>query len=116
MNEGGLVLLAILLTSLIPGLVIFFLAETSVRLRTIINLSCALLKLLLVLWAMYKFGQGVTLELRWPFMPGIDLVLRADYLGLLFGVLSAGLWLLTTLYAVGYLEGSPNRSRFFWVF
>jgi multicomponent Na+:H+ antiporter subunit D len=116
MNEGGLVLLAILLTSLIPGLVIFFLAETSVRLRTAINLAGALLKLLLLLWVMYRVGQGDIYELRWPFLPGIDLVLRADYLAVFFGTLSAVLWLLTTLYAVGYLEGSPHRSRFFGFF
>jgi NADH:ubiquinone oxidoreductase subunit 4 (subunit M) len=34
----------------------------------------------------------------------------------LFVTLSAVLWLATTLYAVGYLEDSPNRSRFFGVF
>jgi multicomponent Na+:H+ antiporter subunit D len=37
-------------------------------------------------------------------------------LSLLFLVLSAGLWLLTTLYAIGYLEDSPHRSRFFGFF
>jgi multicomponent Na+:H+ antiporter subunit D len=116
MNEGGLVLLAILLTSLVPGLVIFFLAEASVLLRTVINLAGAVLKLLLVLWTMHQVGQGVIYELRWPFLPGLDLVLRADHLAVFFGLLSAGLWLLTTLYAVGYLEGSPNRSRFFGFF
>jgi multicomponent K+:H+ antiporter subunit A len=35
---------------------------------------------------------------------------------LLFVSLSALLWLLTTIYAIAYLEGSPNRSRFFGFF
>jgi multicomponent Na+:H+ antiporter subunit D len=39
-----------------------------------------------------------------------------DPLALLFITLSAVLWLLTTVYAIGYLEGSPNRSRFFSFF
>ncbi|MBC7173380.1 MAG: monovalent cation/H+ antiporter subunit D family protein, partial [Polyangiaceae bacterium] len=42
--------------------------------------------------------------------------LRADSLSLLFVTLSAVLWLVTTVYAVGYLEGSPHRSRFFGFF
>jgi multicomponent Na+:H+ antiporter subunit D len=35
---------------------------------------------------------------------------------LLFVTLSAFLWLLTTIYAIGYLEGSAHRSRFFGFF
>ena len=42
--------------------------------------------------------------------------MRADFMALLSGSLSAVLWLLTTIYAIGYLEGSPNRSRFFGFF
>ena len=37
-------------------------------------------------------------------------------LPMLFVTLSAVLWLVTTIYAIGYLEGSPNRSRFFGFF
>jgi multicomponent Na+:H+ antiporter subunit D len=39
-----------------------------------------------------------------------------DLLSLAFVSLSSNLWFLTTLYAVGYLEGSENRSRFFGFF
>ncbi|MFN2310298.1 MAG: monovalent cation/H+ antiporter subunit D family protein, partial [Gammaproteobacteria bacterium] len=49
-------------------------------------------------------------------LPGVELVLAADALSLLFAALSTVLWFVTTIYAVGYLEGSPNRSRFFGFF
>jgi hypothetical protein len=55
-------------------------------------------------------------ELRLPVAARHGLVLRADALSLLFFTLSAFLWLLTTIYAIGYLEGSPHRSRFFGFF
>ncbi|MBU2477719.1 MAG: monovalent cation/H+ antiporter subunit D family protein, partial [Gammaproteobacteria bacterium] len=45
-----------------------------------------------------------------------DLVLHADKLSLLFVSLSSVLWLVTTIYAIGYLETSPHRSRFFGFF
>ncbi|MDZ7640732.1 MAG: proton-conducting transporter membrane subunit [Desulfurivibrio sp.] len=60
--------------------------------------------------------RGVHYEAVMPFLPGLELTLRADPLSVLFATLSAGLWFLTTLYAVGYLENSPDRSRFFGFF
>jgi multicomponent Na+:H+ antiporter subunit D len=44
------------------------------------------------------------------------LVLSADALSVLFVTLSTVLWLVTTVYAIGYLEHSPHRSRFFGFF
>ena len=52
-------------------------------------------------------------ETRWSLAPGLDLVLHADALSVLFVTLSTVLWLVTTVYAIGYLETSPHRSRFF---
>jgi multicomponent Na+:H+ antiporter subunit D len=49
-------------------------------------------------------------------MPGVELLLNADPLSSLFATLSGILWLLTTVYAIGYLEHSPNRSHFFGYF
>ncbi len=66
-----------------------------------------------MLWGV---AQGHHYEARLALLPDIDLVLRADPLALLFVTLSAVLWLLTTVYAIGYLEGSPHRSRFFGFF
>lgn len=103
-------------SSLLPGLIIFALPEESVRLRTALNLSGAVGKLLLVGWMLWGVAHGDHYEARLALLPDIDLVLRADALALLFVTLSALLWLLTTVYAVGYLEGSPQRSRFFGFF
>jgi multicomponent Na+:H+ antiporter subunit D len=108
--------LVVLLTSLVTALAIFFLREDRHGWRTAFNLAGALAKLVLV--AVMTFGalRGVTYETRWAWLPGLDFVLRVDPVSLLFAALSALLWLLTTIYAIGYLEGSPNRSRFFGFF
>jgi len=108
--------LATLATSFVAALVIFCLDERSVRLRSAINVGAALVKLVCVGWMLWGVQQGVVFELRLPMLPGNDLLLRADALAMLFVTLSALLWLLTTLYAIGYLEGSPQRSRFFGFF
>lgn len=108
--------LAIILSSLLPGLIIFTLKETQVKLRISLNLFGVSLKLVLVLlmWQAVKAGEQFYFSL--PFLPGADLVLQGDALSLLFVVLSSVLWLATTVYAIGYLEHSPLRSRFFGYF
>jgi multicomponent Na+:H+ antiporter subunit D len=113
--ESALPLL-VFLSSLLTGVVIFFLPEEQHRGRTLLNLTAALLKLVLVAVMFWGVYHGRHYETRLAFLPGADLLLRADAFSLLFVTLSAVLWLATTIYAVGYLEGSANRSRFFGFF
>jgi multicomponent Na+:H+ antiporter subunit D len=108
--------LGVLLSSLVTGLAIFGLKERQARLRTALNLGGAVVKLVLILAIFEGVLRGVQFEARLRMLPGIDLLLRVDPISLLFVALSGVLWLLTTVYAVGYLEGSPNRSRFFGFF
>ncbi len=116
MNWDEWLPLLIVCSSLLPGLVIFFLAENNVVARTVLNLVGAVAKLVLVLILLWGVFHGHHYETRLPLLPDLDLVLRADALSLLFLPLSTGLWLLTTVYAIGYLEDSPHRSRFFGFF
>ena len=106
----------VVLSSLVPGLFIFLLREDSHRLRTVLNLTGALSKLVLVGVMIWGVFHGHVYETRWTLAPGLDLVLRADALSVLFVTLSTVLWLVTTVYAIGYLEESPHRSRFFGFF
>jgi multicomponent Na+:H+ antiporter subunit D len=108
--------LFVLMTSLVTGVVIFAMGEQRVRERTLFNLLGALAKIALVVFMVRGVLNERVFETRWRFMPQLDFVLRADSMTILFSVLSAGLWLVTTIYAIGYLEGSPNRRRFFGYF
>lgn len=106
-----------LLLSLAAALAIFPLREHQVRWRSSVNLVAASLKVLLVVLLIPVVAdQDLHPEFAMPFLPGNDLVLRVDPLALLFAGLSAVLWLLTTVYAIGYLEGGQHRSRFFGFF
>ena len=52
------------------------------------------------------------------FLPGAALVLRVDALGALFGLLASALWLLTSVYSVGYVRAvdAPRQTRYFAAF
>lgn len=106
----------ILLSSLLVAPITFFLPEHRYRLRNALNLGGAVLKLALIAFMIAEVAQGTIYEARLQFAPGLYLLLRVDALSLLFVTLSAFLWLLTTIYAIGYLRGRPDQSRFFGFF
>ena len=106
----------VLASSLVPAILIFLLPEQRRGARTTLNLSAAVLKLVLVIVMTWGVAKGTVYEVRFAMVPGADFLLRADALACLFAGLSALLWFFTTVYAIGYLEGAPNRSRFFGFF
>jgi multicomponent Na+:H+ antiporter subunit D len=116
MSWEPIVLLGLVASSMVPSVIIFALGEEQVKLRTRLNLGGAIIKVALNVVLLVGVARGLQFEARIAFLPGVDFVLRADPLSLLFVSLSAVLWLVTTIYAVTYLEGSPRRSQFFGFF
>lgn len=51
-------------------------------------------------------------------VPGIPLALRADAAGVLFALVASALWILTTVYSIGYTraEGERRQTRYFAAF
>lgn len=119
MSPTFLTLLPVVLISLsaVAAVVIFLLPERAVRVRSTINLTAAAVKVAVIIALVpLILEDDIAPEFRAPFLPGIDLVLSIDSLSLLFAALSAILWLLTTIYAIGYLRDTPNLGRFFGFF
>ncbi|MBM3310374.1 MAG: monovalent cation/H+ antiporter subunit D family protein [Candidatus Aminicenantes bacterium] len=56
-------------------------------------------------------AEAVLLEIS----PGVRLALRADALGVAFALVSSGLWILTSVYSIGYMRGlkEPKQTRYF---
>jgi multicomponent Na+:H+ antiporter subunit D len=114
--SGSMLSLATVGVSLLAAILIFPLTERFSRLRAALNIGAALIKLALVGVMFWGFEQGRDYEARLALLPGLDLVLRVDAVSLLFVALSAVLWLITTVYAIGFLDSGPHRSRFFGFF
>tara|TARA_Y100000588_G_scaffold100316_1_gene109033 strand:- start:256 stop:1707 length:1452 start_codon:yes stop_codon:yes gene_type:complete len=51
-------------------------------------------------------------------VPGLDLFLQVEPLGMLFALIASGLWIVTSVYAIGYMRGhhEENQTRFFFFF
>jgi len=92
------------------------LREEQVALRTFLNLFGAIAKVVLIGFVFAGYLRGEIYIFTFVLAPDLTLTLRVDQLGLFFATLSSVLWLLTTLYAIGYLEGGKHRRRFFAFF
>lgn len=114
--QNSLLPVFLLLSSFIPGVIIFFLPQKKEFLRNFLNLTGVFFKIIFVIYLFMATTLGQEFVFRYEIIKGVDFVLKADSLALLFISLSTFLWLLTTLYAIAYLKNSPNKSRFFGFF
>tara|TARA_B100000315_G_scaffold258403_1_gene310354 strand:+ start:2939 stop:4420 length:1482 start_codon:yes stop_codon:yes gene_type:complete len=50
--------------------------------------------------------------------PGIDIKFTVEPLGMLFALVASGLWIVTSLYSIGYMRGNDeaNQTRFYFFF
>lgn len=117
MNTLSVILpVLVLATSLLAAVFIFTLPEDKHAIRGSFNLLASVVKMALVGWMIVAVANQQTFETRFMLIGDIEFILRADALSLLFAGLSSLLWLFTTIYAMGYLRGAPQRSRFFGFF
>ena len=58
---------------------------------------------------------GVTVT---ELMPGVEIAFRVEPLGMLFAALASGLWIINSLYSIGYMRGNneKNQTRFYVLF
>jgi multicomponent Na+:H+ antiporter subunit D len=51
-------------------------------------------------------------------LPGLNLAFEVEPLGMLFALVASGLWIVTTLYSIGYMRGhhEENQTRFYVCF
>ncbi|WP_100642832.1 proton-conducting transporter membrane subunit [Alteromonas facilis] len=51
-------------------------------------------------------------------MPGISIAFAVESFGVMFALIASGLWIVTSIYAIGYMRGhhEENQTRFFTLF
>ena len=116
-EPAGLILIPLLLPILASVLIQVFGRIENLRdgLHTvvaIITFGCVLR-----LWPAVTAGETVELTIVEMF-PGVPLAFSVEPLGLLFALVASGLWIVTSVYAFGYMRGhhEKNQTRFFTCF
>jgi multicomponent Na+:H+ antiporter subunit D len=102
--------------SLACAILIFLLGRHDLW-RAVLTLTASVVKLGIVLSMLpgSLAGTVYVYELA-DFPPGIGIGFRADGLGMFFALVSSTLWVVTTIYAIGYMKGKHARVRFFGFF
>lgn len=89
------------------------------NLREAVTLLAALLVLLAALDLFAAVADGARPELRFAdIAPGLSVALRVEPLGMLFALVVASLWIVNTVYAIGYMRGTaqPRQTGFYVCF
>ena len=116
--SGSMALAGILATPLV-GLVLVSLSGRWPNLREGITLSTAVVLFAQVLGLYAAVADGARPELvLLPMLPEVSLQLTAEPLGMLFGLIASGLWIISSIYSIGYMRGNKegNQTRFFVCF
>jgi multicomponent Na+:H+ antiporter subunit D len=117
MTPGTAMLLALLVP--IAGALLIWLTGSRPNLREAVTLITALLLFALVLRVLPEVIAGgrpqVTLV---QMFPGLSLAFTAEPLGATFAVVASLLWIVTSLYSIGYMRGhhEQHQTRFYAFF
>lgn len=108
---------AIVLPALSIPLLLLVRHYPDVREAVSLNASVTLFALVTLLYR--DFTAGGSAEAVWvAIMPGLEISFRVDALGVLFALVASFLWVVTTLYAIGYMRAhaEDNQTRFYVFF
>ena len=94
---------------------IFALGERRETERTAVGLIAGIVAAACALGVAGTAAEGDVAQVGWSLL-GTRFALSADRLGALFAVVAAVLWLVTTVYATGYMSHGRDRARFFGFF
>jgi multicomponent Na+:H+ antiporter subunit D len=117
MTESTLILSALLIPLL--GAVVIALTGSNRNLRDSLMVASAALVFATVLGILPAVlaGHRPSIEL-FDIMPGLTLGFSIEPLGMIFALVASGLWVVTSVYGIGYMRGADekNQTRFFACF
>ena len=112
----------VILTALaIPlvGALVIALAGRNRNLRDSLMVISAVLVFLTVLSLLPSVNAGARPGvLLFEIIPGLPIAFEIEPLGMIFGLVASGLWVVTSIYGIGYMRGAQekNQTRFFACF
>ncbi|MFL0809399.1 MAG: monovalent cation/H+ antiporter subunit D family protein [Agarilytica sp.] len=117
MSAELLLQLSILLPLVAAPLIAFFGASPNIRESITMVSSVAVLVMVTMLYR--EFHKGGLIEVQWlEIMPGLTLKFKVEALGVLFSLVASLLWVVTSIYSIGYMRGNSEKhqTRFFMLF
>lgn len=117
MTPEMLIQLSLGLPLVAVALIYLFGKVPNVREACTILVSVGLFVITVMLAQRVEAGETPTWKIG-EMLPGFVIAFQIERLGMLFALVASGLWILTTIYAIGYMRGhhEKNQTRFFACF
>ncbi len=117
MSGGELMLLAVLIPAFAAPLIALAGRWPNIREAVSLTAGAAVFATVLVLLDQVQDGVRPKLALG-EIMPGLPIVFELEPLGMIFALVASFLWIVTTIYAIGYMRGhhEDHQTRFFLCF
>src|SRR5690554_1081702 len=108
-----------LLVPLLGSIGIWLSGRVSPNLRETVTLVTAIALFAAVTRVLVGFNAGEVIGVELiELFPGLGLAFHTEPLSILFAMIASGLWIVTSIYAAGYMRGTqePNQTRFYVCF
>lgn len=112
-------LIAVCISMVAAGLILALGDRVKPNCRESITFGAAIIKAICVFSMVPSVLAGQQFEMTiLEIVEGVDLALKADSLGMVFACVASGLWILTSVYSIGYMRGhgEQNQTGYFAAF
>ena len=116
--SAEIVIALALITPLIGAIGIFLSANTP-NLRETITLLSAVVLFTFIFFLLHQTSNGQNASFRlFEVIPSLMIAFDIEPLGMLFATIASGLWIINSLYSIGYMRGNQeeNQTRFYICF
>ena len=72
--------------------------------------AAALFMTVLAIYHRFSAGEDVALALL-PLLPEVPLAFRVEPLGMIFALVASGLWIINSIYSIGYMRGNKEHAQ-----
>jgi len=102
---------------LIPLIIFFGDKQKNLREASILIAACILFAINIFLYQQFLLGQPLQSQ-TFVIFGSLTLFLKAEPIGIIFGLLASFLWIVTTVYSIGYMRGhhETHQTRFYTCF
>ncbi|MFO7767933.1 MAG: monovalent cation/H+ antiporter subunit D family protein, partial [bacterium] len=108
--ETFIPLYAVLVSLAAVPLILLFSDRPRIRETWTIGASLVKFGLVLILLPGVLAGRIAVVSLG-EIVPGAELALKVDPLGMLFALVASSLWILTSFYSIGYVKGAHEKKQ-----
>jgi multicomponent Na+:H+ antiporter subunit D len=117
MTDAALILLCLLIPA--AGTIAIAMASNAPNVRETITLATAAALFIMVLQLASRIFEGARPETSLlTIVDGVDIAFSVEPLGMLFALIASGLWIVNSIYSIGYMRGNnePRQTQFYMCF